>query len=76
MFALIVLAFVLLFLTTAPSYAYIDAGVGSMILQTIAGSVIAAALFWRGLVLRIKGWFGSSPPPDRNPDRGADVRNS
>jgi hypothetical protein len=75
MFALIVLAFVFLLLTAAPSYAYIDAGVGSMILQTIAGSVIAAALFWRRLVLRIKGWFGSSPPQDRDRDRGADVKN-
>ena len=51
------LASLLLCTLTVPAMAYIDTGTGSMILQAVAGAVIAASLIWRQLVDRVRKLF-------------------
>jgi drug/metabolite transporter superfamily protein YnfA len=51
------LASLMLCVLTVPAMAYIDSGTGSMILQAIAGVAIAASLYWRRLVDRVRQFF-------------------
>ena len=58
--------------------AYIDPGVGSLILQGLAAAAISALIFWRNLRIRIKEFFtgrsagvepekSASSEPDKRP---------
>jgi hypothetical protein len=54
--------------------AYIDPGVGSLIMQGLAAAVISALVFWRNLRLRIKDFLtgrgagkAASTEPDKRP---------
>ena len=49
-------AFFLVFPQTA--HAYLDPGTGSMILQGIAAAAIAAGLFWRKILDKIRSILG------------------
>lgn len=46
-------------LNPGTAYAYIDPGTGSIVLQAIAGGVIAVSIFWRRVVERVKRLFRS-----------------
>jgi hypothetical protein len=65
-------AFLVLTMGTGPALAYIDPGTGSIILQAIAGGVIAVSLFWRRLVHRVKGFFKPSAPDHREHPQRSD----
>lgn len=41
-------------------FAYLDAGTGSLIVQSVIGIIAGVAVFWRRLVTSIKQKFGSS----------------
>lgn len=51
------LIYALLFVVVleSPAHAYLDPGTGSMVLQALAGGVIAVALFWRRILSAVKG---------------------
>ena len=44
-------------LAPEPAYAYIDPGLGSMLLQGLAAGAITLAVFWRGLRRKIMAFF-------------------
>jgi hypothetical protein len=46
-----------LLLLPSTAYAYIDPGMGSLILQGLAASLLAVAVFWRRLVSFVKNLF-------------------
>ncbi|MCC6948213.1 MAG: hypothetical protein IT539_10650 [Bradyrhizobiaceae bacterium] len=46
---------------TAPGYAYLDPGTGSILLQAIIGGVAATLFVVRGYLYRLRGWFGLVP---------------
>lgn len=72
-FVLLMLAFLII---PTPSYAYLDPGTGSMILQALAAGVVAVAIFWRNLVRSIKTFFGKTPLEAEKPPNAQDnVRN-
>ena len=56
---------------TAPAYAYLDPGTGSIILQAIVGAAAAALFVGRGYVERVKVWLRlgqrseSNEPPSK-----------
>src|SRR5262245_15883141 len=52
-----------LFATSAPAYAYVDPGTGSMLIQLAFASVAGALFFLRDLRQRIVGWFSKSNRP-------------
>ena len=45
----------------ADAHAYIDPGVGSLILQGLAAAFISLMIFWRGLREKIKNFFLRKP---------------
>ena len=47
--------------STAPAYAYLDPGTGSILLQAIVGDVAASLFIARGYIYRLKGWLGLMP---------------
>jgi hypothetical protein len=55
---------VLLFLFSAPAHAYLDPGVGSVVLQALAAAAIGVSLFWRGIIDKIKSIFRKNGEPD------------
>ena len=65
-------AFLILTIGTGPALAYIDPGTGSIILQAIAGGVIAVSLFWRRVVHRVKGFLTPSAPDQRGDRQRSD----
>lgn len=44
-------------LNPEPAYAYIDPGLGSMLLQGLAAGAISLLVFWRGLRRKIVSFF-------------------
>ncbi len=54
---LILLAVSLVLLLPTPAYAYLDPGVGSMMLQGLAAAVIGLGLFWRRILAKLKDIF-------------------
>jgi len=54
----------MLLCSTAPAYAYIDPGTGSMLLQALAGAVLVGGLLWRRLVAGIKNLLGRGEKTD------------
>ncbi len=44
-------------LAPEPAYAYIDPGLGSMLLQGLAAGAISCLVFWRGLRRKITAFF-------------------
>jgi hypothetical protein len=40
-----------------PAYAYIDAAIGSMVLQAVIAGFFAFMVMWRGWMMRIKNFF-------------------
>lgn len=59
------------FAVTAPAYAYLDPGTGSMLLQLllggVAGALVVGKLYWA----RIKSFFGLGPPSGPSQDPAA-----
>lgn len=51
-------------LVPACAYAYIDPGIGSMLLQGLAAGVITVLLFWKGLWQKIASFFRSNRDED------------
>lgn len=47
-----------------PAYAYIDPGIGGMLLQGLAATFIAATIFFRGFRDKLKGLFSKKDPAD------------
>lgn len=43
-----------LILLSSPAYAYLDPGVGSMLLQALAAAALAVSFFWKGLVQKVR----------------------
>ncbi len=64
--AVVVFAFLFLFVSYGQAFAYLDPGTGSMILQGILGGLAATAvagkIYWR----RIKGFFGFKEDMDKD----------
>ena len=61
-----------LFLYSAPAHAYLDPGVGSVVLQALAAAAIGVSIFWRGIIHKIKSFFRKNGEPDASkttPDR-------
>ncbi len=55
---------ILLFLVSAPAHAYLDPGVGSVVLQALAAAAIGVSIFWRGIIHKIKSFFHKNEEPD------------
>jgi hypothetical protein len=66
------LAIVILGGISKPAYAYLDPGTGSIILQSIIGTVAAAltfgAVYWAKLKDAVRRMLGKSPTLDGNDD--------
>ena len=56
----------IMFTMTAPAYAYLDPGTGSIILQAIVGGAAAALFVGRGYVQRVKVWLGLGQRSENN----------
>lgn len=55
-------ALVLIIATFAtPAYAYIDAALGSLVLQSIVAGFFTLMVVWRGWVQKVKNFFGKKP---------------
>lgn len=65
LFGLFVLVFVGM-LTPEPAYAYIDPGLGSMLLQGLAAGAISVLVFWRSLRRKIISFFKKPTAMDEN----------
>ncbi|HMB46888.1 MAG TPA: hypothetical protein VKN63_01295 [Afifellaceae bacterium] len=57
---LILLTTVTYFTITGSSYAYLDPGTGSIILQGIIGAIAGASIFARTYIIRVKAFFNRS----------------
>jgi hypothetical protein len=55
-------ALCLIFLIPDISYAYLDPGAGSMILQAVAAGIIGVGIFWRRIIKAIKRLFQRDKP--------------
>ena len=59
----VVLAAGFMIVLVTPAHAYIDPGTGTIIVQAIVGSLVAATLFWRQLREKVvsffRNWTGS-----------------
>ncbi|MPZ46232.1 MAG: hypothetical protein GEV05_23170 [Betaproteobacteria bacterium] len=63
---------VLFGLFSSPAHAYLDPGVGSIILQALAAAAIGVSVFWRGIVHKIKSLFnknGKASGSENTPDK-------
>jgi hypothetical protein len=62
-------AYVLLFITSEPAFAYLDPGTGSMLLQVVLGGFaalgVALKLFWHKI--RVAIGMGRKPDADDKP---------
>ena len=67
-FCAVLLAVCLLVLTVSPSYAYLDPGTGSMMLQALigaaVGAMVAGRLYWDKLRTFFAGLTRKNPPED------------
>ena len=43
------------------AHAYIDPGIGSVVIQIIAGAIAGLVLFWKQIWIRVKSFFGKKP---------------
>ena len=61
---------------TAPAYAYLDPGTGSMLLQLLLGGVAGALVIGKLYWARIKSFFGLGPSsdPSQDPAAGNDAK--
>lgn len=50
--ALIVITF------SKPAYAYIDAAIGSLVLQSVVAGFFTFMVFWRNWIEKVKAFFG------------------
>ena len=57
----LILTALVLIATTAPSYAYLDPGTGSMVIQILVASFAAVAIFFRQIWQGIQMLFGKKP---------------
>lgn len=55
-------------LAPGPAQAYIDPGVGSMLLQALAAGAISLLVFWRGLRRKIAAFFAKKDQRDSDGD--------
>jgi len=53
---------------SAPAYAYLDPGTGSIILQSAMGAVAGALIFGRSHLQRLKEWVGHRGRKSGKPD--------
>lgn len=51
-----------------PAYAYIDPGLGSMLLQGFAAGAISLIVFWRGLRRKIVAFFNKNDQEKNDSD--------
>ncbi len=72
---LILAAVILLgsFAVTAPAYAYLDPGTGSMLLQLLLGGVAGALVIGKLYWARIQSFFGRGPSSDPSQDPAGDA---
>jgi hypothetical protein len=61
---LVLYPLILLFLFAAPAHAYLDPGVGSVVLQALAAAAIGVSIFWKGIIYKIKSFFHKNDEPD------------
>ena len=54
---------------TTDAHAYIDPGIGSLLLQGLAAALVTLMLFWRGLRERIRDFFVRKPSAPVEKDR-------
>ncbi|NLD80981.1 MAG: hypothetical protein GX642_07435 [Smithella sp.] len=54
---LLLIVFCLILLVPDISYAYLDPGTGSMMLQALAAGIIGLGIFWRRIINGIKRLF-------------------
>ena len=66
------LAAAALLLASAPSYAYLDPGTGSIILQGLLAGIAVAIGVARGYWERFKAFFGRADAPPATPASDAD----
>lgn len=64
----LVLVFIGQIIFASPAFAYIDPGVGSMLLQALAAGAIAMGLFWRRIVHSLKKILSPTPRESDNTD--------
>jgi len=57
---IILSAFLLPLILATPAYAYLDPGVGSMVLQAMAAAVVAVSIFWNKICRIVKAPFKKS----------------
>lgn len=65
----VALATSLLLTGTAPAYAYLDPGTGSILLQSILGAVAGGLVLGRTYLFRLKKRLGLSSRSSEMPDR-------
>jgi hypothetical protein len=61
---LVLYPLILLFLFSAPAHAYLDPGVGSVVLQALAAAAIGVSIFWKNIIYKIKSFFHKNEEPD------------
>lgn len=64
---------VLALLFPGPALAYIDPGVGSLILQGLAAAAISALVFWRNLRIKIKDFLAGRKPGAESSEEPAET---
>ena len=65
------IAFSIVLALTQPSFAYLDPGTGSIVLQAVMGTVACALVLGRSYLFRIKQWFQQSAARVRSVGRRA-----
>ena len=55
-------------LAPEPAYAYIDPGLGSMLLQGLAAGAISLLVFWRSLRRKITSFFSKNDKENNDAD--------
>ena len=47
-----------------PAYAYIDAALGGLVLQSIIAGFFTFTIMWRGWIDKVKSFFRKETPPE------------